>query len=67
MALAQSFVTGTGTTFTMLWDSTSESWRHYGVQRNSDLWLLDPNGNRVGERFYRLDENYVEELLAGLA
>ncbi len=64
--MAQSFVTGTGTTFTMLWDPTSESWRHYGVQRNSDLWLLDPNGNRVGERFYRLDEDYVEELLSGL-
>ena len=57
----------TGTTFTMLWDPTFESWSHYGVQRNSDLWLLDPSGNRVGERFYRLDTGYVEELLAGLA
>ena len=51
----------------MLWDSTYESWRHYGVQRNSDFWLLDSNGNRVGKRFYRLDKTYVEELLAGLA
>ena len=67
MGYAKRFVDSTGTTFTMLWDSTYQSWRHYGVQRNSDLWLLDPSGNRVGERFYKLDKNYVEELLAGLA
>ncbi len=67
MDYAKRFVSDTGTTFTMLWDPTFESWRHYGVQRNSDLWLLDPNGDRVGERFYRLDESYVEELLSGLA
>ena len=60
-------MTNTGTTFTMLWDPTFESWNHYGVQRNSDLWLLDPSGNRVGDRFYRLDIGYVEELLSGLA
>ena len=57
----------TGVTFTMLWDSTFESWRHYSIQRNSENWLLDSSGNRVGERFYRLDTGYVEELLAGLA
>ena len=67
MGYAKRFVDSTGTTFTMLWDSTYQSWRHYGVQRNSDLWLLDPSGNRVGDRFYRLDTGYIEELLSGLA
>ena len=67
MAYAKRFVDSTGITFTMLWDSTFESWRHYGVQRNSDHWLLDPSGNRVGNRFNRFNEGYVEELLAGLA
>ena len=67
MDYAKRFVSETGTTFTMLWDSTYESWRHYGIQRHPDYWLLDPSGNRVGNRFNRLDKNYVEELLTGLA
>ncbi len=65
--MAADFVAATGVTFPMLWDPTLESWRRYGIQRNSDFWLLDGNGNQIGERFYRLDVSYIEELLATAA
>ena len=47
LAYAQSFVERTGTTFTMLWSDSSESWSHFGVRRNSTVLLLDRSGNVV--------------------
>ena len=41
---AQSFVQSTGTTFTMLWDPTFESWRHLGISSQPSGMLLDGNG-----------------------
>lgn len=64
LAFAERFVAQTGTTFTMLWDPTFDSWGHYGIRSNSDSWMLDRSGNRLGERFNGLDEDYVEEVLA---
>ena len=66
LAFAERFVARAGTTFTMLWDPTFDSWNHYGVRSNSSSWLLDRSGTRVGEIFSGLNEAYVEELLASI-
>ena len=42
--LARSFVQSTGTTFTMLWDPTFESWRQLGISGQPAGMLLDANG-----------------------
>ncbi len=47
LAFAKRFVDQTGTTFTMLWSDSDESWRHFGVSRNSTVLLLDRGGNVV--------------------
>ena len=67
MEFAQSFVTDTGTTFTMLWNDSFEAWRHYSVFTSSDFLLLDATGNRSGEGPVPFDRALVEELLADLA
>ena len=45
IAYAERFVSQTGTTFTMLWSDSNESWRHFNVSRNSSVRLLDSAGN----------------------
>lgn len=45
LAFAERFVSRTGTTFTMLWSDSGESWRHFGVSRNSSVRLLDSDGH----------------------
>ncbi|WP_420620339.1 TlpA family protein disulfide reductase [Candidatus Poriferisocius sp.] len=42
--MAKSFVQSTGTTFTMLWDPTFESWRQLGISGQPAGMLLDGNG-----------------------
>ena len=44
LGLAESFVESTGTTFTMLWDPTFESWRQLGISGQPAGMLLDRNG-----------------------
>ncbi len=44
LGLAEAFVQSTGTTFTMLWDSTFESWRQLGISSQPAGMLLDRNG-----------------------
>lgn len=36
-------------TFTNLWDGSSEVWEHYGSPYTSRTWLIDRNGNRIGD------------------
>ena len=64
---AKRFLDATGVSFTMLWSDSFDSWRHYGVQRNSDFWLIDPEGNRVGDSSRPYDQRAAEEMLDGLA
>ena len=64
--LARSFVEDTGVTFTMLWSELSDSWSHYGVRTNSHIWLLDRNGNRIGDHSRAYDRALVESLLEEL-
>jgi hypothetical protein len=48
----------------MVWDASFDSWRHFGVVRNSEAVLLDPDGRLLGDRFFGLDTDRIEELLA---
>ena len=61
---AERFVAQTGTTFTMLWDPTFDSWNYYGIRSNSDLQVLDRSGERVGDHFNGFSPERVEERLA---
>ncbi len=66
--LAQTFIERTGIeSFPMYWDPGFDSWVHFGIRANSDMWLVDANGNVVGDRFYRFDQGYVEDLLDSLS
>ena len=53
----------TGVTFTMLWDSTRDSWRHYSVRSNSSSLMLDRSGDPLGNVFFGPDMGYVAEIL----
>jgi hypothetical protein len=45
---AEEFVRDRGTTFTMLWDPTFESWANLGVALQPSAILLDPDGRLLG-------------------
>ena len=64
---ARRFVDDTGITFTMLWSDSAEAWHHYGVYSNSDFWLIDSVGDRVGDSPRPYDGALVEQLLNDLA
>ena len=65
LALAEQFIERTGIeSFSMVWDPSFESWLHYGIQINSEVWLLDPDGNRIGQKFFGLDEGHIDDLLS---
>ena len=60
LELARDFIAKTGTrSFPMVWDKSLESWRHYGIQINSETWLLDRYGNRAGPKRFGFDDNKV--------
>ncbi|MEX2586699.1 MAG: TlpA disulfide reductase family protein [Actinomycetota bacterium] len=63
---AQGFVSQTGTTFTMLWDPSFESWRALGILGQPAAILLDRQGRQLGDWFGRFDQDRVVEL-AGAA
>ena len=66
LAYAERFVDQTGTTFTMLWSDSSESWNHFGVTRNSTVMLLDRGGNVVEGSTGSFDPGSLLEQLATL-
>jgi hypothetical protein len=45
---AQEFVADYGTTFTMLWDPTFESWANLGVSLQPSMLLVAPDGTMLG-------------------
>ena len=62
--LARDFVDQTGVTFTMLWSESPESWRQFAIQRNSDFWLIDKDGNRIDNSATLWDESHIDAHLA---
>lgn len=67
LALAREFVASTSITFPMLWSESPEVWRYFAVQRNSDFWLVDPDGNRINNSSTPFDESHIEAHLAKLS
>ena len=65
-AYAERFVSQTGTTFTMLWNDSNESWRHFGVGRNSSVRLLDRGGNLADDSPSSFDAARLSDQLAAL-
>ncbi|MYJ82055.1 MAG: hypothetical protein F4046_09615 [Acidimicrobiaceae bacterium] len=65
-AYAERFVSQTGTTFTMLWSGSNESWRHFGVGRNSSVRLLDSGGNLADDSPGSFDAARLSDEFAGL-
>ena len=65
-AYAERFVSQTGTTFPMLWSDSGESWRHFGVSRNSSVRLLDSAGNLVDDGPGSFDAAGLSDRLASL-
>ncbi len=65
--MARNFVARTGATFTMLWSSSFDSWRHFGVTSQPRLVLLDRSGVQAGATMNRFDAALVEERLNELS
>lgn len=65
-AYAERFVSQTGTTFTMLWSDSNESWRHFDVGRNSSVRLLDSGGNLADDGPGSFDAARLSDRLASL-
>ena len=65
-AYAERFVSQTGTTFTMLWSDSNESWRHFNVSRNSSVRLLDSAGNLADDGPGSFDAASLIDRLANL-
>ncbi len=65
-AYAERFVSQTGTTFTMLWSDSNESWRHFDVRRNSSVRLLDSGGNLADDSPGSFDASSLSGRLAAL-
>ncbi len=63
---ANEFVATTGTgggVITMVWDSSFESWRHFGI-RTQPYWILfDAQGNEITSRPGAIDLAAVEALV----
>ena len=66
-AYAEDFVDRTGTTFTMLWSDSIETWRHFGVTSNSSILVLDGGGNVADDGPGRFDAANLAQRLAELA
>ena len=66
LAFAERFVDQTGTTFTMLWSDSNESWSHFGVNRNSTVMLLDGGGNVVEGSAGSYDPDRIVDVLAAV-
>ena len=66
LAFAERFVAQTGTTFQMLWSDSNESWRHFGVRRNSSVRLLDRGGSLADDSPSSFDAARLSDQLAAL-
>ena len=63
----EAFVAHFGITFTILRDlPVPRATRYYGIRYWSEFWLLDEQGDRVGDRRYLFSVSRVEQLLAEL-
>lgn len=64
---AAELVTEHGLDLLLLWDESNVAWEHYGRPENSNIWLLDRFGTRLGDGPTRFSIRNAEELLVDLA
>jgi hypothetical protein len=64
---ARDFARDYGTTFTMVWDPTFESWANLGIALQPAAVLIAPDGTRLGRWSGMFDEDEVLELARGSA
>jgi peroxiredoxin len=64
---AEEFVDDYGTTFTMLWDESFQSWIELGVSSQPTAILLTPEGTIITGWVGRFPEDTVLELAAELS
>jgi hypothetical protein len=64
LGLAEGFVASTGTTFTMLWDPTFESWRQLGISGQPAGMLLDSNGQILDQWRGAIPQSRVLDAIA---
>lgn len=64
LGLAESFVESTGTTFTMLWDPTFESWRQLGISGQPAGMLLTSDGQILHSWRGAIPESRVLDAIA---
>lgn len=62
---AQDFVTRYGTSFTMLWDETFESWAQLGVTSQPTAALFAADGEQLGAWVGEIPEDEVLRLIGG--
>jgi hypothetical protein len=67
LAEAEEFVRDRGTTFTMLWDPSFESWANLGVALQPSALLLDPDGQLLGRWAGEPPAEEVLDLVRGSA
>lgn len=60
------FVARYGLSFTNLWDGSSGVWTHYGSPYTSGYWMLDSNGDRVGDAAASFSASQAQRLLDSL-
>ncbi len=62
---AERFVNSTGTTFTMLWDSSGASWRELGLFSQPSLIVMDRYG-RETDRRGGVSENWILDAVTAI-
>ena len=60
---AKRFVVRHGLTFINLWDESGDMWTHYGRPGNSDVWLIDRNGNRTEDTVLQFSASKFQRLV----
>ncbi len=48
----------------MLWDPSFESWQHFGVRANSDMRVVDANGQSLGDNIYLMNADNADAILS---
>jgi len=66
LSYAENFVSSTGTTFTMLWDSSGASWRALGIFGQPSVIVMDRYGRETNRRG-RVSESWLLDAVADIS
>ena len=51
----------------MLWSDSSEVWRYFAVTSNSDVWLVDKDGNHIDRSLTPFEDSHIGAHIANLS